>query len=82
MKRLMSDERLNIGPASRTLGPRIDAQKLYGMVWHYHDDDIAGPGAAVTLELSGLSNVTGAANVTHYRVDENHSNAYQLRQRP
>jgi xylan 1,4-beta-xylosidase len=59
----------------------IDAQKLYVMVWHYHDDDIAGPGAAVTLELTGLKNVAGAANVTHYRIDENHSNAYRLWQR-
>jgi xylan 1,4-beta-xylosidase len=59
----------------------IDAQRLYVMVWHYHDDDVAGPDAAVTLELSGLKNVTGAASVTHYRIDENHSNAYQLWQR-
>jgi xylan 1,4-beta-xylosidase len=54
----------------------IDAQKLYVMVWHYHDDDIAGPEAAVTLELTGLGRASGLAGVTHYRVDEAHSNGY------
>jgi xylan 1,4-beta-xylosidase len=56
----------------------IDAQKLFVMVWHYHDDDTAGPDAAVTLNLTGLSGASGIANVTHYRVDEDHSNAYTL----
>ena len=56
----------------------IDAQRLFVMVWHYHDDDIAGPDAEVTLNLKGLDQASGAASVTHYRVDEFHSNAYAL----
>jgi xylan 1,4-beta-xylosidase len=59
----------------------IDGQRLYAMVWHYHDDDIAGPDALVTLNLKGLGRASGAASVTHYRIDENHSNAYALWQR-
>ncbi len=54
----------------------IDGKTLFAMVWHYHDDDIAGPDAAVTLNLTGLGRASGSANVTHYRVDAEHGNAY------
>lgn len=53
-------------------------RKLWVIVWHYHDDDIRGPGAAVSLEFAGLGDVSRPARVTHYRIDENHSNAYAL----
>jgi xylan 1,4-beta-xylosidase len=56
----------------------IDAHRLFVMVWHYHDDDVAGPDAEVTLNLTGLGHVSGLARVTHYRVDAEHSNAYAL----
>ena len=46
------------------------------MVWHYHDDDVSGPDAAVTLGLAGLPDGVGNATVTHYRIDQQHSNAY------
>ena len=46
------------------------------MVWHYHDDDVSGPDAAVTLALTGLPAGVGNATVTHYRIDQQHSNAY------
>ena len=50
--------------------------RLAVMVWHYHDDDVAGPDANVALVLGGLPFVAGSARVTHYRIDETHSNAY------
>jgi xylan 1,4-beta-xylosidase len=46
------------------------------MVWHYHDDDVSGPDAAVTLAMTGLPAGVGNATVTHYRIDQQHSNAY------
>ncbi len=46
------------------------------MVWHYHDDDVAGPDAGVRLAVSGLPHAAGEARVTHYRIDDTHSNAY------
>ena len=46
------------------------------MVWHYHDDDVVGPEAAVALRVAGLPRDVPAARVTHYRIDERHSNAY------
>jgi xylan 1,4-beta-xylosidase len=45
------------------------------MVWHYHDDDVSGPDAAVSLALTGLPAGVGNAAVTHYRIDQQHSNA-------
>jgi xylan 1,4-beta-xylosidase len=44
------------------------------LVWNYHDDDIPVPPANVALTIEGLPN--GAASVTHYRIDEDHSNSY------
>jgi xylan 1,4-beta-xylosidase len=46
------------------------------MVWHYHDDDVSGPEAAVTLAMTGLPAEVASATVTHYRIDQQHSNAY------
>jgi len=54
----------------------LDGSKLTVMVWHYHDDDVAGPDAAVVLSLAGLPAAANGARVTHYRIDETHSNAY------
>jgi xylan 1,4-beta-xylosidase len=46
------------------------------MVWHYHDDDIAGPEAAIDLVIDGMPNNATSAQFTHYRVDQFHSNPY------
>ena len=53
-----------------------DAKKLTVMAWHYHDDDVAGPDAAVTLAIDGLGLKSGTAKLTQYRIDATHSNAY------
>ena len=46
------------------------------VLWHYHDDDVPGPDASVRLDVSGLPADARTARLTHYRVDEHHSNAY------
>ena len=46
------------------------------LVWHYHDDDVAGPDAEVALTFAGLPAAASGGRVTHYRIDEAHSNAY------
>jgi xylan 1,4-beta-xylosidase len=53
-----------------------DGSTLAVMLWHYHDDDVAGPEADVTLALTGLPAAVSGARITHYRVDETHGNAY------
>jgi len=54
----------------------LDGRKLCVFVWHYHDDDLAGPDAAVEVALAGLGATTGDATLTHYRIDGEHSNTY------
>jgi xylan 1,4-beta-xylosidase len=54
----------------------LDGSTLSVLVWHYHDDDVAGPDADVALTLAGLPAAASNARVTHYRIDETHSNAY------
>jgi len=51
-----------------------DARRVTVLAWHYHDDDVPGPAASVTMTVEGL----GAANATlrHFRIDAEHSNAY------
>ena len=54
----------------------LEANRLAVLVWHYHDDDVAGPDAAVTLALRGLPAAATDARLTHYRIDDTHGNAY------
>ncbi len=56
----------------------LEAKKLSVMVWHYHDDDLAGPEAAVELAVAHLPIGAGQARLTHYRIDETHSNAFSV----
>lgn len=51
-----------------------DGKTVTVMVWHYHDDDVAGPDAAVELAIDGLR--AESARVTHHRIDDTHSNSY------
>jgi len=64
------------GPADVAALAARDANLLAVMVWHYHDDDVAGPEAAVELAVAGLPPDVAEARVGHYRIDEHHSNAY------
>jgi xylan 1,4-beta-xylosidase len=54
----------------------VEPKKLCVLVWHYHDDDVPGPDAQVELTLDHLPLNAGEARLTHYRIDEKHSNAF------
>lgn len=54
----------------------LDEHKLCVMVWHYHDDDLPGPDAVVDLTLEHLPVTAGQATLEHFRIDEDHSNAF------
>ena len=58
-----------------------DGDKLYIMLWHYHDDDLAGPAAEVELQLRNLPTANGRGKVEHFTIDADHSNAYTAWQR-
>jgi xylan 1,4-beta-xylosidase len=54
-----------------------DGHRLCVLVWHYHDDDVAGPDAQVHLTIGGLPRAFAqTARMTHYRIDRDHSNSY------
>jgi xylan 1,4-beta-xylosidase len=53
----------------------LDGNKLFVLAWHYHDDDIPGPGAAVTLTLKNLPAAV-PMQLEQYRVDAEHANSY------
>ena len=46
------------------------------LVWNYHDVDKKGEFSKVTLEISGIKSST--AKLSHYRIDDLHSNSYEL----
>ncbi|MBP2159646.1 MULTISPECIES: GH39 family glycosyl hydrolase [Asticcacaulis] len=52
-----------------------DGSKVAVLVWHYNDDDLKGPDAAVTVNLSGLGKAR-TRKVTQYLVDPKTANAY------
>jgi xylan 1,4-beta-xylosidase len=54
----------------------LDKNKLCVLVWHYHDDDVSGPEAAVEIALSGLPLKKGQVRLQHFRIDNEHSNAF------
>jgi xylan 1,4-beta-xylosidase len=52
-----------------------DGAKIAVLVWHYNDDDLKGPDAAVSVNLSGLGKAK-TRKVTQYLVDPKTANAY------
>ncbi len=56
----------------------VDKDKIYVLAWHYHDDDVTGPEAAIDLKLNNLPLQSGLLKVSQYRIDESHSNAFAL----
>jgi xylan 1,4-beta-xylosidase len=59
-------------PDIDALASRAD-RELTVLVWNYHDDDLPAPPSPVHLALNGLSS---RVLVEHYRIDDEHSNAY------
>jgi xylan 1,4-beta-xylosidase len=51
-----------------------DQNKIAVLVWHYHDDDLPGADAAVSLQLSGVP--FAKAKLAHYRIDAEHGNSF------
>ena len=54
----------------------MDNNSVSIMLWHYHDDDLPGPAAEITLTIAGLEAAKDSAKVEHFRIDEDHSNAF------
>jgi xylan 1,4-beta-xylosidase len=62
-------------PDVHALASRQDNEAMV-MVWNYHDNDLPAPDADVTVNITGIP--AGRALVRHYRIDDDHSNAYTV----
>lgn len=56
----------------------MDGNKLWVMLWHYHDADLPGPEAEVQLSLAGLPTRGSSAVLKQFRIDADHSNAFEV----
>jgi xylan 1,4-beta-xylosidase len=62
--------------------PDIDAlatraeHEMAVLIWNYHDDDVAVAPSPVNLEIAGVP--AGRARLEHFRIDEDHSNAFTV----
>ena len=54
------------------------ARQTVIMLWNYHDAEKAGPSAPVAVTVAGLPKSASRVRLTHYRIDDSHSNAYTL----
>ncbi|KQU53938.1 beta-xylosidase [Sphingomonas sp. Leaf339] len=60
-----------------TLATRTTDGRVAVLMWHYHDDDVAGPDAAIQLTIA---NAKGRA-AKLWRVDRDHANSFAAWQR-
>lgn len=44
------------------------------MIWNYHDDDLSALASDITVNITGIP--ADKARIHHYRIDNDHSNAY------
>jgi xylan 1,4-beta-xylosidase len=57
-----------------SIATRTADGKVALLVWHYHDDDVAGPDAQIRLSLNGIKGKPAQAKL--WRVDGDHANAF------
>ena len=57
------------------LATRAD-REMAALVWNYHDDDLPAAPAPVHLALAGIPKTAARVLMEHYRIDDEHSNAY------
>jgi xylan 1,4-beta-xylosidase len=55
-----------------------DARQAAVMLWNYYDAEKAGPSRAANVAITGLPKGASRVRLTHYRIDDTHSNAYTL----
>ena len=55
-----------------------DARRATVLAWHYHDDDVPGPAAEISLALEGLGTQAGKGEAAALPDRRDHSNAYTV----
>jgi xylan 1,4-beta-xylosidase len=54
----------------------LDKKTASVMVWNYYDEDVPAPASPVELTIKGIAGKK--ATLTHYRIDDKHSNSYEV----
>jgi xylan 1,4-beta-xylosidase len=54
----------------------VEGKRVCVLVWHYHDDDLPGADAQITLHIAALPRGKRPVKITHYQIDETHSNSF------
>jgi len=55
-----------------------DARQAAVMLWNYQDAERGGLSAPATLDIKGLPKKASRVRLSHYRIDDTHSNAYTV----
>ena len=55
-----------------------DAHQAAVMLWNYHDAEKAGDTKVASVAVRGLPKGVARVRLTHYRIDDTHSNAYTV----
>jgi xylan 1,4-beta-xylosidase len=55
-----------------------DARQAAVMVWNYHDAEKPAPSTPAIVTIAGLAKGVSRVRLTHYRIDDSHSNAYTV----
>jgi xylan 1,4-beta-xylosidase len=51
-------------------------ESVQALIWNYHDDMVKATPASIELTIKAHRNASTRARITHYRIDDNHSNAH------
>jgi xylan 1,4-beta-xylosidase len=62
------------GPDVNALGSR-GSRTIAVLVWNYHDDDVPAQASQIELKIDGVP--ADRPTLEHYRIDADHSNAYE-----
>ncbi len=71
----MMEAGVRSAPDIGTIATTTADGKLAILIWYYHDDDLAGPDAAIRVNLAGLGRGK-SRQLTEWLVDESHANAF------
>ncbi|HEX4273638.1 MAG TPA: hypothetical protein VHZ32_19765, partial [Rhizomicrobium sp.] len=66
------------GPSDVDAMATMDARQAAVMLWNYQDAEKPGPTVPAAVTVTGLPKGASRVRLTHYRIDDNHSNAYTV----
>ena len=71
------DELVKSGVRERAVVDAVatkSGSRIAVLVWNYHDDDVSAPASEVELSVAGVA--SNRVLVEHFRIDDDHSNAF------